>query len=149
MKCLEPEIEVYVGSKQQLGCGAPRYIHAHTHKHTSHNRAETRAAQFWIHIWAITLSPPSGAGYGAVPAALWCQQCFSRHGLHLLSKESCDELLWLFQCHLSSPAVPWQTWAKHQIPTTGTMRAASIIQTGSRPGTPPADSNTLPPTGQE
>lgn len=113
-------------------------MHRHTNTHPTH-RAETTATQFWIYICAISLSPPAGAEYGAVPAAVWCQQCFSRHRLHLLSKELCGELVWPFQCHLSSPAAPWQTWAKHQIPKTGTMRAVSITQTGSRPGTPPED----------
>lgn len=140
MKCLEPEIEVYIGSKTTAGMWSSKI---HTCTYTQAHRAETRAAQFWICIWAITLSPPAAAGYGAVPAAVWFQQSFSRHRLHLLSKELCDEFLGRFQCHLSSPAAPWQIWAKHQIPTTGTTRAVSIIQAGSRPGTPSADRNTL------
>lgn len=54
MKCFEPEIEVYVGSKQQLGCGAPidtympmdipRYIYAHTHKHTLHMQSRDQSS---------------------------------------------------------------------------------------------------------
>lgn len=52
MKCFEPETEVCVGSKQ-LGCGAPRYIHAHTHMPHTQQRSEQLSSGY---IWAITFT---------------------------------------------------------------------------------------------
>lgn len=134
---------MYVRSKQEQRCRAPRYIHTHDHTHTGSEQTSPgciRAITCLFHLQLVlglqlSLQPfrassvSQDRGYAFSQKSCVVNSCGFFNVIFLL-------LLPLGKCE------PSIKYLQHE-----QQIAASVTKTGSRPGTPPADGNNFPSAG--